>query len=141
MAILPVPFDANGIEEEVSFEPIPPGEYLVQITDSEVKENKSRTGSYLNLTLTVLDNKYQGRLLFDLLNLYNQNQTAVEIAEKRMASYCRAMGLTKVSDSMQLHGIPFKVRVAVEKDPSGQYKPKNKIVYIIKNDDDRNVPF
>lgn len=131
MAALPKMFDASGIENEIGFDPIPAGEYLVQVTGSEVKENRAGTGSYLSLTLTVLDGKYQNRLLFDLLNLYHSNEQAVEIAEKRMATYCKAMGLTKVSDTNQLHGIPFKVRVKIKIDPTGQYENKNEIAYVI----------
>ena len=40
-------FNANEVEPNSSFEPIPAGKYLAAITASETKPTKSGNGSYL----------------------------------------------------------------------------------------------
>ena len=75
MAILK--FDASQVEIKNDFETIPAGEYLAVIADSEWKENKAKTGGYLNLKIEIIDGKNKGRVIFDMLNLQNQNPKAV----------------------------------------------------------------
>ena len=73
-------FDASQVEPTASFDPIPAGKYLAAITESEMKPTKKGSGSFLQLTFTVLDGEYKGRLLWCRLNLNNPNATAVKIA-------------------------------------------------------------
>lgn len=124
MAILN--FDANQVPPEEQLEALPAGWYNVQIVGSEIKPTV-KGGAYLQLDLQVLDGPYAGRRIFDRLNIQNENPTAVEIAYRRLSAYCHAVGVLKVEDSQQLHGIPLKVRVTVRTDPSGQYAPSNEV--------------
>ncbi|PZN25881.1 MAG: hypothetical protein DIU71_19155 [Proteobacteria bacterium] len=124
MAILN--FDANQVPPEEQLEALPAGWYNVQIVGSEIKPT-AKGGAYLQLDLQVLDGPYAGRRIFDRLNIQNENPTAVEIAYRRLSAYCHAVGVLKVEDSQQLHGIPLKVRVTVRTDPSGQYAPSNEV--------------
>lgn len=119
-------FDANQVQPEESLEALPAGWYNCQIVGSEIKPT-AKGGAYLQLDLQVLDGQYAGRRIFDRLNIKNENPTAVEIAYRRLSAYCHAVGVLKVEDSQQLHGIPLKVRVTVRTDPSGQYAPSNEV--------------
>lgn len=119
-------FDANQVPPEERLEAIPAGWYNCQIVGSEMKPT-AKGGAYLQLDLQVLDGPYAGRKVFDRLNIKNENPTAVEIAYRRLSAYCHAVGVLKVEDSQQLHGIPLKARVAVRTDPSGQYEPSNEV--------------
>lgn len=119
-------FDANQVPPEESLEALPAGWYNCQIVGSEIKPT-AKGGAYLQLDLQVLDGQYAGRRIFDRLNIKNENPTAVEIAYRRLSAYCHAVGVLKVEDSQQLHGIPLKVRVTVRTDPSGQYAPSNEV--------------
>ena len=47
-------FDANQIEPTTEYEAIPAGKYAAMITESEMKLTKSGSGSYLQLTATIL---------------------------------------------------------------------------------------
>lgn len=120
-------FDATQVNPDQSFEPIPAGWYNMMITESEMKPTKDGNGAYLQVTLKVVDGQYVGRQVFDRLNLQNQNPVAAEIAYKRLSAYCHATGVIQVQDSQQLHGIPFKARVSVRTDSTGQYEPSNEI--------------
>ena len=111
-------FNANNVEPSSSFEPLPSGDYPVIIQSSEMKQTKAGTGSFLELTLEVIDGQSKGRLIWDKLNLDNPNQVAVDIAQKQLSSICRAVGVMQVDDSSQLHNLPMvaKVKYMPEKD-------------------------
>ena len=126
MAQLPSVFNAKDNEKMGGFDPIPNDWYLGEITKSEMKATKAKTGSYLTCQLKVLEGEHKGRYLFNLLNLDNPNPVAVEIAQKELASICEACGLDEVEDSTELHGIPMAVSVVI-KPGSGGYPPKNEI--------------
>jgi hypothetical protein len=74
-----------------------------------------------------VDGQYAGRQVLDRLNIQHPNPVAAEIAYRRLSAYCHATGVIQVQDSQQLHGIPFKARVSVRTDSTGQYEPSNEI--------------
>lgn len=106
-------FDASQHEPLGSMDPVPAGWYTVIITDSEMRPTKAGDGEYLQLTMQVVEGEYQGRLIWDRLNLVNPNQTAVELAQRALASICRAVGVMTPTDSSELHDRPFEVKVSV----------------------------
>ena len=119
-------FNAETVEPNAPFEPIPAGVYVAQITDSEIKESKAGH-EYLALTFEVLDGEFKGRKLWDNLNLSNPNETTKQIAERTLSSIVRsAFGHpAAIRDSSELHNKPLKVRVVIQKDE--QYGDKNQI--------------
>lgn len=110
-------FNAEN-HEPSSYEPLPKGWYTVIITDSEQKPTKAGDGSYLQLTLEVVDGDHKGRLLWDRLNLDNPNDTAVQIANKNLSAICRAVGVMRPKSSEDLHNKPLAVRV-IQKEFNG----------------------
>ena len=104
-------FDANQVEPTDEFEPIPAGKYTAVVTDSEVKETKAGTGTYLQLAFQVLDGEYRGRMLWSRLNLDNPNPTAVKIAQQELSAICRAVGVLTPTDSVELHDLPLVIHV------------------------------
>jgi hypothetical protein len=97
-------------------EVIPPGKYLVQIVNSEMKLT-STGGELLWLEFDILDGEHKGRKLFDRLNLQNSNAQAVEIAQRALSAICHATGQMQVNDSQQLHYKPMVATVKVQ--PAG----------------------
>jgi hypothetical protein len=110
-------FDANEVDPVIDYAPIPAGNYLAVITESEMKPTKSGTGSYLQLTFEIIDGPYKGRRLWSRLNLDNPNTVAVQIAKAELASICRAVGVLTPNDSIELHDIPLVVHVRCRKRP------------------------
>ncbi|HOD84820.1 MAG TPA: DUF669 domain-containing protein [Phycisphaerae bacterium] len=108
-------FDAAQVEPTASFEPIPAGKYLAAITESEMKPTKNGSGSYLQMTFTVLEGEYKNRVLWARLNLNNPNVTAVKIARSELSAICRAVGVLQPRDSVELHNIPLLITVKVKK--------------------------
>lgn len=70
--------------QEVSFEPLPDGEYKVMIVESEEKRNKSDNGDILKLKLQVIEGEHNGRFVFDQLNLTNPSPKAEEIGQRQL---------------------------------------------------------
>ena len=127
MATLGNTFDANNVEPSQPRDPVPPGDYLAQITWSEFKTTKRGDGQYLELEFEVLEpEEFASRKFWDRLNLDNPNAKAVEIAERTLSSICRAAGVMQVEDSEQLHDIPMVVKLDIEEDEQGRVNQRVK---------------
>lgn len=109
-------FDATTVPEQQEFSAIPEGAYVCIATASEMKPTKNGTGQYLQIVFEVIDGQQKGRKLWARLNLQNQNQTAVDIAQRELGAICRAVGVLRPNDSAELHNRPLVLHVAVELD-------------------------
>ena len=118
-------FDASQVSPQDNFTPLAAGDYLVMAIDSEVKITKNGMGSYLAISLQVLDGPNAGRMVWDNIQLQNNNPQTVEIGQRQLSGICHATGVLQLSDSSQLHNIPVVARVIVKNDPA--YGPKNEI--------------
>ncbi len=119
-------FNAESIEPNTSYEPIPAGWYTAIISSSEMKATRDGYGEYLSLTLQVIEGQYENRLVFARLNLKNANDKAVDIARKDLAAICRAVGVMSPQASEELHDIPLMIKVKVRA-ASGDYEASNDI--------------
>ena len=119
-------FNAADVEPNAPRDPIPAGWYKAMITESIEKPTKAQTGSYLQLTLEVIDGDHAGRKLFERLNLNNPNQQAVEIAQRSLSGICRAVGVMTPRRSEDLHDKPLMVTVKVTP-PRDGYEAGNEI--------------
>lgn len=133
MAKLPSTFNHEEHEKMGDFSPIPAGEYLAMIVESELKMTKAATeannpklGQYVSLKFKIEGGDYDGRTIFTNLNIINPNQQAVEIANKELASICEALGLGPVDDTEELHGKPLVIRVSIKAE-TAQYPARNEI--------------
>ena len=119
-------FDANHVDPHKTYEPIPPGNYLAMIVESELVDNAARTGAYLKLQWQILEGDYQGRVVFDNLNLDNPSVKAVEIAQRRLSAICHACGKLQINDSEQLHNVPCVIKVGISP-AKGDYTAQNNV--------------
>lgn len=130
MAKLATTFNASDFDtEQRDYEELPNGIYALEIEASDVVPTKAGTGTILKVTNTVLEpDAYAGRKLFATYNLENVNPQAAEIGQRQFASLCRAIGVTEVEDSEQLHFHRYVVKVKLGK-PSkdGQYPARAEI--------------
>lgn len=116
-------FNAN--EHEPSAQTVPAGEYDVIITESKWEPTKNGSGKFLKLKLQIISGPQQNRVLFDRLNLVNQNPQAVQIAKGTLSAICRAVNVLTPQDSAELHGRPMKATVTCKTDP--QHGPSNEV--------------
>ena len=114
-------FNANEVEPNVGFEPVPADKYIAMITASQMKPTKNGDGSYLELEMTVLEGPYKDRKVWDRLCLTHSNPQTVKIARGNLSSVCRAVGVLQPKDSCELHNIPMCVTVKCKKrDDNGE---------------------
>ena len=118
-------YNIHEVEPMGNFEPLPADWYRCVITNAEQKPNSKKTGAYLELRIEVIDGQYQGRLVFDRLNLINPNSVAVDIARRSLASIAKAINVDP-KNSVDLIDIPLMVKIAV-KPADGQYSASNEI--------------
>ena len=111
MAFLGQNFDANTVNPDSQFDPLPSGEYTAIIIDSALKPTSKGTGQYLELTYQVIEGPMQGRQVWARLNLANPNPKTVQIAQQQLSAICHACGVMQVHDSQQLHNIVHVIRV------------------------------
>ena len=136
MAQLPSVFNSSD-HDSSGFEPIPAGVYVAEIVKSELKTTKDGTGKYISLQLKVVDGDHAGRLVFEMLNIVNKNQTAVDIANRNLKSIVVACGLGddyQLEDTEDLHGIPMGIRVSIQ-EATAQWPAKNIIKGYMPEDD------
>ena len=110
--------DFNAAEVDTTpntdFSPLPQGEYVVIITNSEMKQNSKKNGEYLLVEMDVVEGEYSNRKLFVYLNLKNPNEVAQKIGYQDLAKICKAVGKEQIKDSSELHGKRFVAHVVVE---------------------------
>lgn len=130
MAELNMDFNPAEVpEDDRTFEPLPAGEYTMQVIDSELKDTKSGTGQQLVLTLEVIEGSFSNRRVWDRLNIRNQNTDAQRIAQRALADLCLAIGINSLKNSEELHFRPFIGAVKIREDKTGQYGPQNTVRY------------
>ncbi len=118
--------------DDRSFEPLPKGNYRLQVIESRIDDTKSGTGQMLTLTLEVIEGQYKGRRIWDRLNIRNTNPEAQRIALVAHAKLCRLVGIKENKDAREsenLHFKPFTAQVTIQEDKSGQYGPQNRVRY------------
>lgn len=119
-------FDASKIAPTTSFAPIPAGQYLSHITESDLVATKDGTGQMLKLTFEILDGQFKGRKIWNNLNVQNQNQDTMKYALSDLSAICHATGNIQLQDSAALHFKPLKIKVVIGEAKNG-YEARNNI--------------
>lgn len=129
MASLGQTFDPTAHDTtQAEFGTLPLGIYKLEVSASDVTPTKAGTGTILKLTYDVVEpEEYKGKRIFGNMNLENPNAVAQQIGQKELASLCRAIGLSDLSDSEELHFHAFTAKVGLEKPQEG-YAQRNRIV-------------
>ena len=112
-------------DERVDFnELMPDGEYSLTVIATEKRDNKAGTGSYILLTLEVASGKYERKWVREYLNLWNPNEQAVEIAQRKLGQLCKALGIEHLGDSDELLNRTVQAKI-VTKPGSNGYDAQN----------------
>ena len=114
-------FNAASVEpmQSRSFDPLPKGDYEMMIVKSDVKATQAGTGHYIELEMHVLGGEHSGRRIWERLNIDNPNKTAQDISQAALAALCHAVNVPDMSETEQLHDIPFVAHIEIDKkDPT-----------------------
>jgi len=120
-------------------EPVPPGEYLMQVDANELVPTKDSTGMMLKCTLVIVSGEFEGRKIFPQYNVRNKSAQAqtIGIGElKALAAACGVDWEVARTDTDSLLYKPFRASVGFEKEQinpaTGQpYPPKNRVTKYI----------
>ena len=119
-------FDASKIETN-SYQPLPDGWYPVAIVEADMVRTRDGATEYLKLCYEVTGQEYTGRKVFDGLNINHANQTPREIAQRNLASICKAINQLQVASTDQLLGKELLVKVKAE--PADErFDARNRVV-------------
>lgn len=110
--------DLSNVQEQQqtsSFEPLPAGWHVADITGNDIRATKSGNGQYLALELTI-----GARRVWDNLNFDNPNPRASEIALSQLKRIATAIGQDIGSvDTDGFLGHQIQVKLGIDaKDPS-----------------------
>ena len=105
------------------------GEYLFHIVKSDIQQTKDRGGTMLVFEAACLEPGFEGKRMIIRLNVQNQSQQAMDIAFRDLSAICHVCGFLQISDSQQLHGRPFRMRLekTTYKKNDGTEAPTNNI--------------
>lgn len=125
-------FNAEEVAPVGEFGVMPEGVYELIVNQSEVKVPSSGKGEMLSLEMEVLDGEFKGRKVWENFTLKNDNEKAVQIGRGKLSSLCRALGVMQLTDSQQLHFIPFQAKLKV-RPAKGEYQARNEVAsYVAK---------
>lgn len=133
-------FDDRAVEASTGVpEPVPPGEYMLQVEKSELTPTKDQTGIILAVTVAVVSGQYEGRKIFPRFNIRNKSAQAQTIGIAEFKALCAACGVDydrAREDTDVVNYVPFKAMVGMEKESineaTGQpYAPRNRITKYI----------
>ncbi len=117
--------------EQRDYENLPDGIYALEVVQSEVAATSKGDGTILKLRYSVIEpEQHKGRLIFGNITLENPNAQAQEIGQKQLASLCRAIGLSEIEDSEELHFQRFVAKVGLSKERKvgdKVYSPRNEV--------------
>lgn len=89
---------------------IPQGQYQAVILASEMKPTK-KGGQMLVVTVNLTQGEYAHTEFKEYVNIVNENPKTVEIAYQTLANMGKAVGITAINDSTELHNKPLMVEV------------------------------
>lgn len=127
--IIPGGFNANAVEPQAprSNDPLPAGQYDVEITKAEVKALKSGNGTGLQVEYTVIaPDAHARRKVFQNLNIQHSNAQAEQIGQSQLSALCRAVGIGQLDDTDDLFQRTLRIGVKV-RPAQGEYGPSNDV--------------
>lgn len=122
-----ISFNATSVAPQQPQSILPAGMYHCMAVESDVTPTKSGTGMVARFTLQVIDGQFAGRKLFARINIQNQHPEAERIGQSQLSALCHAVGVLNVTDTAQLHNKPFRAKVKIRKDATGQYEDQNEV--------------
>lgn len=113
------------------FEPLPKGDYVVEVTKASLGPTKAKDGKILTLELTVISEAFQNRKIFCRLNVENPNPTAERIGLEQLNQLIECSGMTaEPKDENDLVGLTVGAHLKIRTQEG--YDPDNEVSYFKK---------
>jgi len=107
----------NAAEVEPSaFEAIPAGTYEAVVSNSESKPMKSGNGMGFNFEFEIVSGEFKGKKVFAWITFeHRTSPDAQRIGREQLSALCRAVGVSQLNDTVQLHNLPLMITVAIDR--------------------------
>jgi hypothetical protein len=117
----------NPEEHEATgdFTPLPPGWYSAEIEKAEIKDTKTSGGKMLKIQYSIVGEKFNGRKIFESINILNASEAAQAIGRRQLADIARACNIALLDDEDQLLAQTIEIKLAVKHDEG--YDPDNEV--------------
>lgn len=89
--------DWDKVPDYATFEPIPGGNYNIEVTGVEKKASKSSNRDYWNIELTITDGDFAGRKLWDTLSFTGATEEKTKYALQRVKLVAHRLGGIKLT--------------------------------------------
>jgi len=125
-----ISFNAAEVQP-TSFDALPPGSYEAVVSNSESRPMKSGNGMGFNFEFEIISGNFKGRKVFAWITFeHRTSPQAQQIGREQLSALCRAVGVTQLNDTVQLHNLPLMITLGIDKnDPTRNvvkaYKPKD----------------
>lgn len=123
--------DTDSIEANSGrSDPIPAGDYSLQMVEQELRQTKAGTGMMLSCQFKVVDGEYENRVVFHSFNIRNPNAQAQIIGIGQLKALCLSTGVPfdqVRSDASVLLYSPFSAKVGLSKTSEAYPDPRNEI--------------
>ena len=127
-----VNFNASEITPTDSFDALPAGTYEAVVTESESRPMKSGNGMGFNFTFEIVSGEHKGRKVWAWITYeHRTSPDAQRIGREQLSAMCRAVGITQLTDTAQLHNLPMLITIAIDRNDQTRnvikkYSAKNK---------------
>lgn len=108
------PAEQNDIYKQ-DFDLLPAGNYNVIITNTEEKVTRDGTGTRLVIEMEVQSGEFQGRKIWDSINIQNQNDKTVAAGQRKIKQIMFCLDMVQVKDSSEFHFKPLIAVVEIRK--------------------------
>jgi Protein of unknown function (DUF669) len=127
MARLTEVLNVNELPENTqSYDLVPPGDYIAEIKNAELKATQNGTGEYIKMRLDITGPTNAGRVVFTNLNIRNANQVAQNIARQQIHTIISSNGINELEDTDQLIGCVVGIKVKIREARDG-YEAQNEV--------------
>lgn len=145
MAGLGQVFNANEVPdaEGGNFEPMPAGEYVLQVTESSVKTNSKNTGMVAAFVMEVVEPvEFQGRKVWEYISFVHENAQTQSIGQAALRDLTFACGKDNIEDTEELHYEHFRATLKIEKgkDQHGNERHSNRVKKFLSPEGDQSPP-
>lgn len=110
-------------------DPIKPGWYAARIDKIDLKPTKKGDGQYLEVQFAIDESQHPdlaGRMVWDRLNVFHQNQKTMQIARGQMRKLQECVGKPTSQETDELLGLPVLVKVKLRAE-TAEFRATNEI--------------
>jgi hypothetical protein len=94
-------------------------------TKLEHKPTEGGDGEKITGNFEIVEGIYKGVNVFHNFNMRNASEKAEKIGRGQFSALCHATRQLVIQQLTQLYSVPFRGKLKITTDPSGQYEPKN----------------